>query len=301
MITFSKKTTAVSFVVILMVLLAVVGIIFIPKYVEKSKYAFVIDGKKFTKTEIKDLVSFPNRINPSANNVKSAYNYYKDEAVAQKLGITVPQSAIDSEVSRLAIFLKADTSAQAQNWLKLLAFDNVLKRLIVSSGTGSVKGYVYFFWGNQHVSAFYLSGNPPAGSDNPVNIEKDKNYALQKANYFHDALINGQITPDEALAKITEDINLNQAFVPNSNFSMKVGDGEISWDTQLQNSDIIAYIKSITKKGVSEVQKADLVNYGKNMGTYYYFVDLTQTYAKPVNQASFDNDLKTMKATYYGL
>jgi hypothetical protein len=134
-----------------------------------------------------------------------------------------------------------------------------------------------------------------------VNIDKDKSYALQKATYFHDALKSGKVTPDAALASISGDPNLSQGYLPNCNLSVKLGDSNFSWLVQVQAPDVIKYIKSISQKGVSPVQTAELVNYGKNMGTYYYFVDLSQTYATGTDASTFNKAVNTSKATYYGL
>jgi hypothetical protein len=301
MIKISKK----SFLIVLII--AIVGGIGFTAYFainknsDKKKYAFIIDNHKFTKAEIRDLVSYPNQLSPQQDNAKIAFDYYRDQIIAQKLGVTIPDSITESENSILTSMLTPDNSVQSQKWIKLLVYENSLKKFLEKGGAVDVRGYLYYFWGNQHVSSFYLTGTPPAGSDNPVNIDKDKNYALLKANYFHDALKSGQITPDAALTAISSDLNLSQAYMPNCNLSVKLSDNNLSWLSQVQLPDIITYIKSVSQKGVSPVQKAELVNYGKNMGTYYYFVDLSQTYATGTDVSTFNKAVNTSKATYYGL
>jgi hypothetical protein len=301
MIKISKKSFLVAFIIVVVASISFTIYMSINNNSDKTKYAFIIDNQKFTKAEIKDLVSFPNRRSPQQDNAKIAFNYYRDQIIAEKLGITIPDSITKSEAVVLSSSVVSDNSVQAQKWIKLLIYENSLKKFLTNGGPGVVKGYLYYFWGNQHVSSFYLSGTPPAGSDNPVNIDKDKNYALQKANYFHDALKSGKLTPDAALATISSDLNLSQGYLPNCNLSVKLGDNNLSWPVQVQIPDIVAYIKSVSQKGVSEVQTAELVNYGKKMGTYYYFVDLSQTYATGPDTVTFNNAVKASKATYYGL
>ena len=301
MIKISKKSFLVAFIIVVVASISFTIYMSINNNSDKTKYAFIIDNQKFTKAEIKDLVSFPNRRSPQQDNAKIAFNYYRDQIIAEKLGITIPDSITKSEAVVLSSSVVSDNSVQAQKWIKLLIYENSLKKFLTNGGPGVVKGYLYYFWGNQHVSSFYLSGTPPAGSDNPVNIDKDKNYALQKANYYHDALKSGQITSDAALTAISSDLNLSQGYLPNCNLSVKLGDNNLSWPVQVQIPDIVAYIKSVSQKGVSEVRTAELVNYGKKMGTYYYFVDLSQTYVTGPDTATFNNAVKASKATYYGL
>ena len=301
MIKISKKSFLVVFILMAIAVVGVAIYVSINKNSDKKKYAFIIDNQKFTKAEIKDLVSFANRRNPHQDNVKTAFNYYRDQIIAKKLGIIVPDSIKVSETAILSSIVISDNSPQAKKWINLLVNENSLKKFLSNGGSAEVKGYLYYFWGNQHVSSFYLSGTPPTGSDNPVNIDKDKSYALQKATYFHDALKSGKVTPDAALASISGDPNLSQGYLPNCNLSVKLGDSNLSWLVQVQAPDVIKYIKSISQKGVGEVQTAELVNYGKNMGTYYYFVDLSQTYAGSPDVSSFDNAVKKVKVEYYGL
>jgi len=301
MLKISKKSFLVIFILIAITGIGVAIYVSINENSAQKKYAFIIDNQKFTKAEIKDLVSFANRRNPHQDNVKAAFNYYRDQIIAKKLGIIIPDSIKTSEAAILSSIVISDGSPQAQKWINLLVNENSLKKFLSNGGSADVKGYLYYFWGNQHVSSFYLSGTPPSGSDNPVNIDKDKSYALQKATYFHDALKSGKLTPDAALASISGDPNLSQGYLPNCNLSVKLGDSNLSWLVQVQAPDVIKYIKNISQKGVSDVRTAELVNYGKDMGTYYYFVDLSQTYAGSPDVSSFDNAVKKVKVAYYGL
>jgi hypothetical protein len=307
-----KELTIILIIIVLIIVLVVFGYHIIKKkhvsnINNSAIYAFIIDNQKFTKSSIKALIVLPNQLNPTVDNSKVAYNLYKDQITAQNLGINIPQDAIYNQVKYLTQTYKLSPAESLQPWTKLVAYDNALKSLLQNSiSTTQAQGYVFNFWYNQHVSAYYVTGTPPSGSDNPSVIAQDKAYASQRANYYQGQLLKNKISPDEVLKQINADVKLNQGFQADSNFSVNFGTNpSISWDKQITLADEAIYITNMKKTEISPIVNASLTtvsgNTKKNLGSYFYFVDLQQLPGKKYNTSTFNSYVEKTKSYYYGI
>jgi hypothetical protein len=153
MIKISKKSFLVVFIIALVAAAGGAAFMYLNSHNDKKKYAFIIDNQKFTKAEIKDLVSFANRRNPHQDNVKTAFNYYRDQIIAKKLGIIVPDSIKVSETAILSSIVISDNSPQAKKWINLLVNENSLKKFLSNGGSAEVINFPsYLYFANPYIS-----------------------------------------------------------------------------------------------------------------------------------------------------
>jgi hypothetical protein len=303
MIKISKKSFLVVFIIALVAAAGGAAFMYLNSHNDKKTYAFIIDNQKYTKTDIKKLVAYVNQISPKTDNVKIAFEAYENQAAAKKLGITVPQKFIDNEKESLSKLYGKYPGSPNNSWVELIAYDNGLKQFLDSDLTsGTPQGYSFVFWANQHVAAYYITGTPPDGTGNQAVIDADKAYALSKANYYHDQILNKKITHDNALAEIKADLKLNQGLSSNANFSVKFGySSSKSWLSEVYVPNIQQYISSLSSVGISGVQTAELVSGKVDYGTFYFFTDVSQLGSKSITSADLNNQIKKMKVNYYGL
>ncbi len=272
----------------------------------KNTYAFSIDGKKYSKYEIKKIITLPNTLNTKQDNAKQAFTLYENKIAATKLGIVLSQASIDQEVKDLKSFYSSATSKEDMDWINLLAYNNVLTVTLNGADiTNNASGYVFYFWGNQHVANYYNGQSdiiPPQGTGQQSFIDQDKSYALSRANYYHDQLVAGSVSADDAFSQITNDIKLSQAFTKDENRSIHFGQNpDMSWKYEIQIPSVIDYIQSMSKAGIGTVQTVEQASNGVDEGTYYYFVYLTKISTKQFNFIDLQSQIAKMKATYYGL
>jgi hypothetical protein len=303
MIKISKK----SFLIVLII--AIVGGIGFTAYFainknsDKKKYAFIIDNQKFTKEDIKKLVAFANQVSPNTDNIRIAFEAYKNQVAAKKLGITVPQNFIDNQKKSLSELYGKYAGKADSGWVNLMTYDNGLKQFLDSGlSATSPQGYSFVFWAVQHVSAFYITGNPPQGTGDSKVIDEDKAYALQKANFYHDQIAAKKMTNEQAQKEIISDARLWQSPNTETNFSTKFGFSDTeSWKDQVFVPIIQDYISHLTKTGLSSVQTAELTSNKQNYGTFYFFTDTLRLDGKGFTQGDIDKQANMTKSIYYGI
>jgi uncharacterized protein YxeA len=303
MIKISKKSFLVIFIIAVVAAVGGAAFMYLNSHTDKKTYAFIIDNQKYTKKDIKNLVSFANQVSPATDNVKIAFSAYKDQLAAKKLGMTVPQIFIDNQKASLNKTYSKYSGGPNSDWVNLMAFDNALKQFL-SSGLSSTtpQGYSFVFWAIQHVASVYITGTPPQGTGDSTVIEADKTYALQRANYYHDQIASSKMTNEQAQKEIISDSRISQSSSATSNFSTKFGFSDtVSWRDQVYVPNIQDYISQLTKTGLSSVQSAELTADKQDYGAFYFFTDTSQLGGKTFTQSDLVKQVTLLKSTYYGI
>ncbi|MGH7237694.1 MAG: hypothetical protein ACREGF_04115, partial [Candidatus Saccharimonadales bacterium] len=251
----------------------------------RAKLAFTVDGHNYSKTYVNNLITYPVSVGDTKTEAaKEAFNFLKRQAVANKLGINVPQLQVGSEQASLLQQASAGLNkTKAEPWFQLIAYDNVLQTLL--SGTNSAtapQGYIFAFMFDQHAVSGPAASKPMGFGDSSL-IAQDRDYANKRATYYRQQLVEHKITPEQLLSAINQDPKLNVDYSPGFNDSIHFGvDSTTPWQSQLTfNKAALSYITGQTKPGISAVKVGQLPNISyptaqDYMDAYFYFIDLEQ-------------------------
>lgn len=242
-----NKTFILIGVTILIIL--VLSIIYMNKQVDES-VALIVDGKKYSKLEVERYINY-GRDNglDREQAISGATETIKFLAAANSLNITVDPSKVEQRYNELK---KAHSKSDYDNYLRLLA----QKQLITESmeQAEAQKGYYYEFYYGQHIQTG--PGDITTGVGDKNLIQKDKDYAKQKAEYFLKLLKNQKVPAGTVYNMIQQEKqkDLNNASVYKNTKSFGNNPAK-TWQDELQNQDIVFAIyktKDISDLSVRE-------------------------------------------------
>lgn len=263
-------------VVGLAVLLLTSGVFFAYAY-QRHDTAFIINGERYSKVKFEDkLNKLPNQSmlksgQSSRSKIFSSYiELEKMRFAARKSGINMPISLLNqiSQQHYAKNFNELATTQQQGIYQQAIATQVPITK------AGDFAGYVY---------VFPFSNNIPSGAiqssdtGNKVAIAKDKQYAQQEALFYRDQLQSKKMTNAQALSAVLSDKLLR--YLNSSNDSTQfVNTITQSWETTIRSHEITAFIKSLKKAGLSEIQTLKIQNNktGQQEDARYYFVDLSR-------------------------
>lgn len=285
-----------------------------------SGNVFVIDGKQYSKKEVRQLIAGPTEAGIDENqSAKELYEILKRQKAGKKAGFKLDQSHVKVESSKL---VQAKNSSQAvKDWAKLIAQDTVLNNMINEAGNvGTVKGYVYTFDFGRYIEKGW-DYTPPHYNDKKY-IEKDREYALKRAQEIQSALESKTISPENALGKVKSDPRLGIGGVADMNRSTKFQGEYIVTEKisgQPPNSSygssqylpqaIINYMKDKEiVEGVNPIQEGKIIadvttkeRTDKNKKATFYFLIYATDASKDVTQQKYEKALKDLKSGYVGI
>lgn len=287
-----------------------------------SKVAFTIDGQDYTKDQVNSLIQYPTSKGLSRDDAaKRAFDMYKHRKAADKVGIVVSDQQLADSRKKNFPGLSGSLDANAEAWVNLVSYDNVLTELSATSPIYSnASGYIYMFWFNRHIT--YNSDKPVDGVGDSKLIAADRQYASDRANYYRQQLIDQKMTPDQALQAIKADERLG--YTPGMADNQSLRFTEISssdqYDSVLRNipSEVQQRVVKIgPKTGVDEIQTGSITisdadnpasgileGEGANPHSteaYLYLVDIDKAATRSYNMSDYTSALNNLSSNYRGI
>lgn len=298
-----RKTVALG--VVFLFLAAVCALVLIFYRGNENSYVFVIDGKKYSKAEVKEQTKYPVEIEKKNQSSAAAdlYELLYTIKAAESLNMDLSDKAISSQKQQILKDQGVEKANQEKynDWFVLLA---KYRTTMQATASDEVEGYMYDFYFGHHIEH-----GPKYRPDNLGNeqlISQDKKYAKERAEYYRSALDKGELTPEAALKEVQQDTKLNQggSLVSNKTRQFKSVDGS-SWKEQLFNTEdrisVIERLKVVNHPSDIEVSKALASPDAKEKEDMsYYFVYLTVASSSKVASGDLSKALKEIKASYKG-
>ena len=245
-----------------------------------TKPAFVINGVSYSQDDINKLIAEP--VKKGANKTaaaKQAFQMYKVEAAAKKLGLKLTSAEI--ETARKQRLPTTTSVAKLTAWELLVARSQAFDTKITATNGDypdvTATGYVYvFYFGNLIEKASdYIAAN----YGNKTLIAEDKAYAKQQADKYYKLLAAKTITPEQAYIEITADTRLNYHNLANGSLSRKVGGSDTGFPyIPLLDAKKAAYAAA-GKVGLDSVRTGQdyaSADTSDKTDMYYYLVDITK-------------------------
>jgi len=220
-----------------------------------------------------------------------AFENYKKISLARKLGILPAVEAIDKKAIEMAPQEYRDNKTkyeQYKDWFHMLAATELIDMGLKSQTKPNVKGYSHVFYFGQHIE--YGENYTPEGLNDPTLIAKDREYAEERAKYYHSQLKDGKMPNDQIDKEIKDDQRL-KTFVSTTN---PFGSSDpLRWSDDVYYPSIVDYINTAPSTGISEVMIGsgpagpNIEQNEEPVELYFYFVDLQESPGK--NSVSKDD------------
>lgn len=306
---------------ICLVLLTVLGVYYFMEYQKKqenAKYAFAINDKKYSKSDRQNVYKNSTINNLSVDEFNRQYlELKKQQYVAEKNNILISSDLLNKKLTETYPDKKNLTFDQLDIVSQKSIYDKLFIPVTFASSKGEYEGTIFVFPFTRHITSYegHLSTNPKDSKNigiisayDPVQVEVDKRYAMEKAKYFHGGISNGSIDSAKALEGILADKKLANVNSANESVTFK-NDGTSSWQDMIRIEGAVDYIKSLKSSTLSEIQtgKTEVVNNGQksSVDAQYYFVKLNkvQPAANGVDfstlKRQIDEQIKQLKVTIY--
>jgi len=232
-----------------------------------------------------------------------AFENYKKISLARKLGILPEDNTIDKKALEMAPQeFRDDTGKyeQYKGWFQMLAATDLIDMGLKSQAKANVKGYSHVLYFGQHIE--YGENYTPEGLNDPALIAKDRDYAQERAKYYHSQLKDGKMSNDQIDKEIKADSKL-KTFVNTVN---PFGSNDpMRWSEEVYYPSIVDYINSASATGISEVMigsgpagpNVELNEQAVEL--YFYFVDLQESPGRnTVSKADFIAQLDKYDSEY---
>ncbi|HSX48050.1 MAG TPA: hypothetical protein VLF41_00885 [Candidatus Nanoarchaeia archaeon] len=296
----SRLKQATRVVVVVLVLLAlVVGLNYNDREYWKGRFGFgrkvaaKIDNQVIYLDDYNSMIAEIHKVYGDDSHKGDYIEVSKRVVVSQKLN--VKPAAQDIVASQKKLFPKPGT--YNFRWQGLASFGDALPTAVARAAKGNYLGAFLSF---PYSARFEASGKNLPGFKDAARIASDKQYAGDRATFYRDKIVSGQISDDTALAQIRADSRLK--YGDGSNDSQVFGKSGKSLAEDLNNnSELIKYIISL-QTGVTKVQtkKVASVVTGQPEDGDVYFVDLRLAQApQPDLQSRYDKALKNLRVRVY--
>lgn len=267
---------------------------------------FSIEGKEYNEQEVRDLIKYSTTVNGVGEEEASkvAFESLKKVRVAEKMNISLPQEIIDKRKAEIIgngsqPDLNDPAQAQYSSWLDLIAKANAIEALVGTANPTGLKGHSYVYYFGQHLQ--YDPSRKPVGADDPLYIDKDKKFAEDRANFYHNQIKSGQLDPKTALEKTKVDLSSSDGSVKSNSYSTSFdSSSQISWEGDVYFGSIIEHIKKATSLGLSEISIGKAANMSNSETEMYYYFVYLESIAKGVSKDEFDKKLTELQAEYKG-
>lgn len=277
----------------------------------KGKTIFIIEGKKYKDTEVRSYADFLTKYLEKEEEaaVKEVFELIKYKTAAEKVGISLSDTRITD--ARKLLDEQNDVYKDVSEYKRWAELESV--RVAVDQSLQSFpedtayKGYSFIFWFANRINQT-PDYTPPGGNDDQKLLQEDKNYAKQKADYYHDQINNKKMSEDQAIKEIKDDPKLCYQYKVGSNFSVRFG-SELSksWSKQIYYKSVSDYAsknsaielsdvqvgKTFVKKSVAENSQYEEAE------TFYYFVKMEGE--SSISTQKFNQTLEALKTEYIGL
>jgi len=248
-----------------------------------SKYAFIIDGKHYTKAYVRNLISVPQKKDKYTDYVKVAIDYYKYIAVADKLHEFYNNKDLAGNVELEKEYYGINDSNNP--WIQLKSKYDTIKNYLDNGiiNTDIKVGYYcsFFMPSDDNVT----SGMITTSMSNLIKLIKYRD----NGSYDISTILSNSPNKNSDINNLSNGQCVN------------FGTSGIDWTYNVQNSEIISSITN-SKLRKSSVVTAKVKNYDGSTQDIYYFYDVqvNNNYPKFTTD-DFNGYLKKIKVTNYGV
>lgn len=232
-----------------------------------SDTAFVINGNRYSKQEVKQLTEYSENLGmPRKDAAKMFFEIIKRDTALIQAGFKISQSDVESEIHKSYPKDKWNDSG-----VKWLAKDSINRQAIDTAGSVEANsGYLYLLY----FSRYLLKGpdyTPPHYNDSEF-IKKDREYAKKQAELFINDIKSDKKSPKDVLSILNKDLRLTPSGIAGTNYSNHFqGEFLSEIDTSIQQTQssnqiyytnttpvplsVSNYLKNTQlKKGVNQIQ-----------------------------------------------
>jgi hypothetical protein len=273
---------------------------------KQKNVVFTVQGISYSRQYVSSLISYPLSVrgySARESLTEQAFSYLKSKQVAEDLNIQPTNGEIVLAKDQ-SYFPNETSQDKSSKWTELVSYNQALQQELRSNSPSIYQGYSFVFWFGHYLETGPVYTTPNYG--NPQLIAQDRAYAQGRANYYYQQLKSGKVSAAAALSAVQNDPKLSFVF-PTSTISLSVHfgfDSSEGWQNQVEYTDIMNYINSQSKPGLSQLLtgKIDSKNDpSKSVDAYYYFVKLTYAKKIPANiSTQFSSKLASLKTNYRG-
>ena len=283
--------------------------------------AFVINGNRYSKQEVKQLIKYSESLGISKEDAaKMFFEIIKRDTAIQQAGINVDGQDVNNELHK---------AYSKEFWndkgVKLLARDAVNQKTLDRLGNLSDnEGYLYTF----HFSRYLLKGHDyvPSNYNDAELIKKDREYAKLQATKFMEQRKKNSISQVEAVLKIQGDLRLTPSGIAGGNKSGKFKGEYYGTTTQTEApveqeqassysynmpipQSVVSYIKKASlNKGVNSLQIGKVLADATKQSprdsdykdAYYFFLDIDRV-GSGATESKYQDIFKNLPSKYVGV
>lgn len=289
---------------VLLALLVLVGVVVALNYNDREywkgrfglgrKVAAKIDNQVIYLDDYNSMIAEIHKVYGDDSHKSDYIEVSKKVVVSQKLN--VKPSAPDIVASQKKLFPKPGT--YNFRWQGLASYADALPTAVDRATKGNYLGAFLSF---PYSARFEAAGKNLPGFKDAVKIASDKQYALDRATFYHDKLVSGQMTDEIALSQVLADSRLK--FGDGTNDSLIFGKSGKTLAEDLNNRDeIINFINSMQPTTVSKPQTRQVQSVVTNQleDGDVYIVDLKLAQKpRPDLKTQYDNALKKIRVRVY--
>ncbi len=277
------QTKGVYFGLIIFGVLAAAGLLFLI-IANLNDTAFTIDGKKFTKSDVKKVQDEAAKDKVNAQEaLDTMIDTEKRRAAAAKVGAEPSEQQLESAIA--SKYPHQVDASQASAWRRVAAYGQAQETALAQAKEGYYDGDAFYFYFSRLQEA--LTGmasleQPPENYRDAAAIAKDREYAQDKVQYYYDQIKNKSMTGEKVTAEILKDAKLAPRFSSNRSGHFRVNDqGEQSLTNSLTESTKLVWredVLAMTSPGLTEIKLGQVTLFDKpnnpQVDGYFYFVNL---------------------------
>ncbi|MEX0934558.1 MAG: hypothetical protein WDZ42_02035 [Candidatus Saccharimonadales bacterium] len=254
-----------------------------------SPEAFSIEGVSFSEDDIAPYIAGAREVGIDPEILM--------QAIEEGLTFKVLADEYDIEISDELIretLIKYDNYdpdlMESNAWVRLIGFRLAMEDMMDENVSDDIKGYSFVFHFGTLVDPFIPDQEEmgeflPEDVVNKIGdeeaIAEDRAYAKERAEHYHEQLIAGSMSPEEAFDEIRNNSRLNPHYFdnPDLSYSRKFGFSDDYWKDEVALNQIIRFIEqqsSANQYSDIAVGEFTYVESDDHYDAYYFFVYLEE-------------------------
>ncbi|OGL30705.1 hypothetical protein A3F37_03745 [Candidatus Saccharibacteria bacterium RIFCSPHIGHO2_12_FULL_41_12] len=218
--------------------------------------ALIVDNKKYSKTNVEKYIKYGEDTGLDREQaINAVVENLKFLAAADKLATKYDQNKVDNRYNELK---KTYKKSDYGDYLNKLAQKQIIAEDLQQGDIQ--KGYYFEFYYGQHIQTG--PGNKIAGVGDKNLIEKDRQYAKARADYYYNILKNQKVSASDTYAMVQQEVQKDPTNAGVHISTKPFGNNSSEeWQDEIQNSETISTVYSTS--GVSDIKtRKGAVNIG---------------------------------------
>ncbi|MEX0668610.1 MAG: hypothetical protein WD061_02635 [Candidatus Saccharimonadales bacterium] len=254
-----------------------------------SPEAFSIDNESFSEDDIAPYVAGAKEVGIDPDILMQAIEeglIFK--TVADEYDIEISDELIKETLTKYDNY--DPDLIESNAWVRLVGFRLAMEDMMDENISDDIKGYSFVFHFGT-LSDPFIPDAEEMGETLPEEvidkigdeeaIAADRAYAKERAEYYHEQLTAGSMSPEEAFDEIRNDNRLNPHYFdnPDLSYSRKFGFSDDYWKDEVALNEVINFIEqesSADQYSDIEVGEFTYVESDDHYDAYYYFVYLEE-------------------------